>query len=234
MSGGLRDLKITRGARILLVVSAVVSIGYLIAPAATQANLLRALGATADGVLGRGEVWTLATSPLLEPDFVGLLLQCLMLWMFLPQLERTWGTARTLRFAAATSLAGVAGGVLCGFLLGGVHAHVPVAGLDPFLFASMLGFGLTFAQHPVRFFGAIPMTGRQIAIGVTGLMIAFVAIGQRWVDGAANVSAMLVAAALTSTRGNPRLWWLKWKQARIRRRLGVVEGGKPRDQRWLN
>jgi membrane associated rhomboid family serine protease len=227
------DAQITRGALYVLCVTGAISLIYLLSGEATQLELGRAISASGDGLFREYRLWTVVTSPLLEPDVVSLLFQGVMLWMFLPALERWWGLGRFLRFAVATSIAGVLGGALVGFLLGGDHAHVPLNGLDPFTFAGILAFGVLYARQPVRFFGALPMTGRQMAIGITAVMFLVIAIGRRWVEGAADAVAMLLALVMTSTRGSPKLWWLKWRQARVRRRLGVVDGGRA-TKPWVN
>jgi membrane associated rhomboid family serine protease len=224
------DASISRGAKALLIATTLVSVGFMLAGKAIQLEVAGAAFASGDALFRRFEAWTFVTSPLIEPDFVALLFQGLMLWLFLPTLERWWGTKKFLLFALYTSLAGVAGGSLIGWLLGGEHAYVAVTGLDPFTFAGILAFGVLYASQPVRFFGAIPMTGRQLAIGITVFTFVLLVLGQRWVEGGASASAMLLAWIMTSTRGSPKLWWLKWRQARVRRRLGVVDGGK----KWVN
>jgi membrane associated rhomboid family serine protease len=229
----LGDTRITRGALYLLAASGVVSLLYFLTGKETQLELRGELSASAYTLFHQGKIWTLVTSPLLQVQFISLLFQGLMLWLFVPALEKWWGMKKFLWFALYTSMAGVVGGSLVGLVLGGAHLGAPVSGLFPFVFASMLAFGILYANHPVRLFGAIPMTGRQMAIGVTVFTFAFIIIGQQWVEGGANAAAMLLAFALTSSRGSPKLWWLKWKQARIRRRLGVVDGGK-KPQRWVN
>lgn len=229
----LGETRITRGALYLLCATGALSLLYLVASEGLRLDLVTQLSASADSLFGELRLWTLITSPLLEPDFVSLMFSGLMLWLFMPQLERWWGMARFLRFAAATSVAGVVGGTLVGLVLGGPHAQVPVSGLEAFTFAGMLAFGVLYASHPVKLFGAMQVTGRQMAIGVTALAAAFIIIGQQWVQGAAQATAMLLALLLTSSRGSPKLWWLKWKQARMRRRLGVIDGGK-KPPRWVN
>lgn len=227
--------KISRGCLYLFGVTTAVSLIYMLATDEIQAEIVAYVPATADTLWRRFEAWRLLTSPLLEPQLIALLFQGLMLWMFLPSLERWWGMKRFLLFALYTSVAGVVGGTLVGLALGGEHAATPVTGLDPFIFGAILAFGVLYATHQVRFFGAIPMTGKQLAIGITAVTAVLLILGQRWVEGGANASAMLLAFAMTSTRSSPKLWWLKWQQRRARRRLSVLEGGKRSSRdRYLN
>ena len=50
---------------------------------------------------------------------------------------------------------------------------------------------------------------------------------------------MIAAAVMTSKRWSPSLAWKKWRIARARARLGVIDGGaakrpKKDEHRWLN
>ena len=55
-------------------------------------------------------------------------------------------------------------------------------------------------------------------------------------------AAGAVAALITSKQWSPGLAWRRWRIARARKRLSVIEGGAPRpkggkprdEQRWLN
>jgi membrane associated rhomboid family serine protease len=154
-----------------------------------------------------------------------------MLWLFLPALERWWGMKRFLFFAAYVSIPAVAVGTLVGYWIGGATAvkiggvaiaGTPVNGLDPFIFAGIAAYGVLFSKRKVQFFGVLPMTGKQLAIGITLFTLAFILIGQAWAEGAAMATAMIIAVAVTTGKLAPRLWWLKWRQKRVRRHLKVV------------
>src|SRR5690348_11375243 len=105
------------------------SIVWLLADDAAKASLSDWLVASKSQVFERARVWTLATSPLLEVDFIALLLNAVVLWMFVPTLERFWGTARFFRFVVITSLVGSLCGCLMSLALG---TDAPIYGLSPF------------------------------------------------------------------------------------------------------
>jgi membrane associated rhomboid family serine protease len=163
----------------------------------------------------------------------------MMLWMFVPTLERFWGTARFYRFVAITSIAGVVIGVLTAYLLG-AH-HTPIAGLNPFIYGSIVAFGIIYAKQPVQFFGVLPLTGRQLMYGFIGFQVLFITLQGMWAQGAAVAAGMIAAALMTSKRLNPGLAWKRWKIARARAKLTVMQGGqtgkpagKRDEQKWLN
>jgi membrane associated rhomboid family serine protease len=185
-------------------------------------------------------VWTLVTSPLLETNFLSLLLTALMLWMLIPTLERFWGTPRFFRFVAITSIAGTAAGCGVGYLTGN---DVAIAGLEPMILGAIVAFGVIYARQPVQFFGVLPLTGRQLMFGFIGFLVLFIGLQGLWAKGAAFAAAMLAAAIMTSKRWSPGLAYKRWKIARARAKLSVIEGGmKPRpaakpskpDERFIN
>jgi membrane associated rhomboid family serine protease len=230
-------LRITRGAMVVAGLELGLSLIWLLCDPATRRQLEDWLIATPSNVFEHGRVWTLATGVLLERQFLPLVLHLSVLWMFVPTLERFWGTPRFYRFVAITSLAGSVAGCLFGLALGYNEA---VTGLDPFIYAAIVAFGIVYARQPVQFFGVLPLTGRQLMYGILAFLALYVALQQFWMRGVAYGAAMIAAAFLTSKRWRPGLAWKRWRIARARARLTVMSGGKAhappaRDEhKWLN
>jgi len=233
------QVRITRGALIILGLEVGLSLVWLLASTEARATMAEYLVASKSQVFEKYRIWTLFTSPLLEVDFLALLLTAMMLWMFVPTLERFWGTPRFFRFVAITSVAGTLAGCLVGLATGN---DVPIIGLSPFTYASVVAFGLIYARQPVQFFGVLPLTGRQMMFGFIGFLVLFIGLQQLWEKGASFAAAMLVAAAITSKRWSPGLAYKKWKIARARAKLSVIDGGmsarstkpKPDSERFIN
>jgi len=220
-------LRITRGALIVVGLEIGLSLMWLLADKPTRRTLWEYLVATPENVFERYRVWTLATSVFLEEKFLNLVLHGVVMWMFVPTLERFWGTARFYRFVAVTSLAGTLAGTAMGLLVG--PPGVPINGLDPFIYASIVAFGIVYARQPVQFFGVLPLTGRQLMYGFIAFLLLFVGLQQLWALGAAFAAAMLAAAVMTSKRWSPGLAWRRWRIARARAKLSVLEGGAKHD-----
>jgi membrane associated rhomboid family serine protease len=236
-------LRITRGALIVAGLELGLSLVWLLSDKATRALLLEWLAATPSNVFVHGRVWTLATGVFLELNFIALVLHMTVLWMFVPTLERFWGTGRFYRFVAITSLVGTAAGCAMGLALGQASdgaAGTAINGLDPFIYASIVAFGIVYARQAVQFFGVLPLTGRQLMYGILGFLAFSVIIQQRWAHGAAYAAAMIAAAVATSKRWSPASAWKRWRIARARRHLKMMAGGKAhvppvRDEhKWLN
>jgi membrane associated rhomboid family serine protease len=225
--GGRFDaLRITRGALVVIGLEIGLSLVWLLSDPATQGRLSEYLAATPENVFAHYRVWTLATGVFLETRFIGLVLHGVVMWMFVSTLERFWGTARFYRFFAVTSLVGTLAGTAMGLLTG--PRGMPqggINGIDPFIYASIVAFGLVYARQPVQFFGVLPLTGRQLMYGFIGFLLLFIGLQQLWALGAAFAAAMIAAAVLTSKRWSPGLAWRRWRIARARAKLSVLDGG---------
>lgn len=221
---------ITKGALFLLAAELSVSLIFLLSGDDIRLHMMRWLTANAYQVWHDFKLWTLVTSALINGELIALLFHGVILWLFVPVLERWWGTKKFLFFALWTSLAGTIAGTLLGLAIGDPS---PVAGLDAFIYGAIVAFGVLYANRPVQFFGVLPLTGRQLMIGMIVIAALFVLLGGRWVSGASYAAAMTLSWLLTSGRWNPRLWYLRWRQKRIRRHLKIVRGGKDRET-WLN
>ncbi len=235
-------LPITRGALIVLGLEIGLSLVWLMSDPDGRFTLAQYALATTDNVWHEQRFWTLATSIFLEDQFISLLLHGFVMWQFVPVLERFWGTPRFFRFFAVTSLAGTLGGTLVGLATG--RGMVPIAGLDPFIYAAITAFGIVYAKQPVQFFGVLPLTGRQLMLGFIGFLVLFIGLQQLWELGAAFAAAMGAGALMVSKKWNPGLTWNRWRIRRARAKLTVIEGGKAAapassrpgrdEQKWLN
>jgi membrane associated rhomboid family serine protease len=233
------QFRITRGALILLCAQLGVSLVWLMLEDPTKVAVFDWVGATPTHVWREGKVWTLVTGPLLEVHFLSLFLSTMMLWLFLPQLERFWGTKRFLRFAVMTTIVGALAGTAVGLATG---REWPITGLDGVIYAGIVAYGIIYARQPVQFFGVLPMTGRQLMYGILGFLALFIVLQGAWEDGASYAAAIGFTVLLIDKRWSPELWWQRWRRRRARRHLEVMQGGKSgkpradRDEppRWIN
>ena len=133
---------------------------------------------------------------------------------------------------------GTVAGTLLGFALGGLHLVVPILSLNQFIFGAVIAFGIIYAKQPVKFFGALPLTGRQLMWGFVAFEALFVGLQQKWEEGAALAAAGIAAAVICGKRTNPMLAYRRWKARRARAKLSVIEGGlakkKKSEENWLN
>lgn len=235
------QLRITRVAMLLLFALVGLSLVFAMSGHDGQARLVRWLVPSPDAVWRQGRVWTLVTGPFLEVRILSLVFEGLMIWMFLPVLERWWGPRRFALFVGVTALVGTVAGTLVGLATGREPA-VPILGLEPTLFAAAIAFGIIHAKAPVQFFGLLPLTGRQFMWGMIALIAAFVLVGQEWEEGGAMALATLVGAGMANGTIDPIAWWRRRRYAKTRSHLSVVppppvpppSKRSKTDDRWLN
>ena len=223
--------KLTPGAMWLLIVHLTLFIVWVMGGQALQGQMAHWLVLTPGSLLD-GHVWKLATGPLFTTSGFDVFFDSLMLWLFIPTLERFWGTRRFVWFFIWTALVGSVAGVLVGLALGQTGA--PIMGLSPFVFACIAAYGVVFYGQEVRMFGVLPLKAHVFAIGLAAILAITTLLNARWVSGAASFAAMGLAVLITRGGGfTPNLWWLKVRRWWLRRKLGVVEGGRSK-QRWMN
>jgi hypothetical protein len=225
--------RLTRGAAWLVWIVAGLFLVWLFGGKRVQQGFLDWLVLTPYAAFHDGHLWALATASLVYPnDVFGLLIDGLMLFMFVPVLERWWGTRRFMTFVIATSVVGNLAAAMIGFA---IAPYQPIFGLGPFIYASIVAFGVLYAEQPVSLFGVVPIKGRSLAIGAAALMALMVLIERQWVRGAGAFAAMGLAYVMTTGSFTPNLWWLKFRKWRLRKKFGVIEGGKKADkQKWVN
>ncbi len=230
--GFFSNARITRGAFYLFFLEVGLSLIALFSSEEGQAWMLHNLIASDVTVWKDLKVWTVVTTMFVEPRFIALLFHGMMLWMFIPSLERWWGTKRFLMFAVGTGTAAAVVGTLVGSFMSNPGTHI-VAGLDATIFACIVAYGVIYAKTKVYFFAVLPLTGKQLALGMTGFVALMVVLNGDWATGAGWAAAMLLALALTSEVLSPRLMWLRWRHKRVRRHLKLVPDDDKK-KRWMN
>src|SRR5262249_30254711 len=96
--------------------------------------------------LAAGEVWKLVTTVFINLSALAFFLDLLVLWMFVPTLEAAWGRRRFLTFLALTSIVGNLVAALFGLAFG--YRLTPIFGLESFIYASIVAFGVEWAEQP--------------------------------------------------------------------------------------
>lgn len=216
--------RLTPAVKWLLGIEIAVFLLLAFAGAATKAMLGQWLILTPASLL-EGHVWKLVTTALFPQDPITLFFDILILFMFMPFLEREWGTRRFVRFALIITLVSNVVAVGFGLLLGGVHTLVAISGLTPFVYAAIIAYGAQYANHPISLLGVIQMKGKTLAIGIAALVVIAMLVGRNWVEGVGHITGMLAGWVIATGRFTPRLWILKWRRDRLRRRYTVLDGG---------
>src|SRR5215472_9625326 len=201
------------------------------------------LGLVPSWVVGKLQVWRLATYMFVHADFFHILFNMLALWMFGTELERIWGTRFFVKFYF---VAGVGSAILTI-----LASYIPLAPLEALRYSNIIGasgaiyglilaYALYFPDRIIYYF-VFPIPVRIYAI-ITGAIAFYASLSANGggVASATHLGGMLVAYIyLTSLRKGPRIqlnpWaevkyrWFKWRLASARKKFDVYSGGRGDD-----
>ncbi len=176
-------------------------------------------------------IWQLVTYMFLHAGIGHVLWNMLALWLFGIELERTWGTARFLRFYF---LCGVCAGltvIVAAYLFGGVN--IPTVGSSGAIYGVLVAYALVFPDQTVLFGFLIPMKSKYFVmiIGAIVFLQSYMAMVGGQGTGVAVMAHLggLVAGYLilrgrrlhVSAREPLVLAYRNWKMQRAKRKFEV-------------
>lgn len=172
----------------------------------------------------------------------GGVLQAFFDWLFLffllPPLEQMFNKRQLMRAAISTYLGCIVLGMVL-VVMGAVSVKGPWFGIQPFLAAMLVLFGLSRPNAQIYLFFVLPVKAAWVAWG-SGLLCLLYLLSGRDLN-SAMWAAGWISGYLWINGGIPRGWKkvvLKWKHQRLQKRLSrfdVIEGGKsdqPRSSGW--
>jgi membrane associated rhomboid family serine protease len=110
----------------------------------------------------RGEVWRLFTWIFLEPDPLGLVFGCLLLYFIGPDLLHRWGRRRFfLLYFGAGAIVGLLTCLVARFLVTEVY-RAPFTGLWPMQEAMIIAWAVLMPDRQIRVFFVLPLAGRHL------------------------------------------------------------------------
>jgi len=118
----------------------------------------------------RGQIWRLATWAFIEPDALGLVFGCFLLYMFGGSLAREWGSARFLRVYAAIVLVPAIVTCLVARIDPAVLASTYIGGWAPSV-ALTVAWGLWFPDRIIRIWFVIPIRGYVLAWATVAITV---------------------------------------------------------------
>lgn len=92
-------------------------------------------------------IWQLVTYMFLHGDFIHILLNMIILWMFGCEVERNWGTNNFLKYYF---ICGVGAGVF--HILFHLTSDIPVVGASGAIYGILLAFAMLFPDRPIILF----------------------------------------------------------------------------------
>jgi len=145
------------------------------------------------------EPWQPLTAALFFPGRLdGIVGTVLVQWVFGSAVEKRWGPARYLGLVLGAGVTGYLLTALIGLAAPLLLAH-PQGGTVPADLAAITAFGVAFARQPLRFFGAIDLSGRGLALLIGGVtFLAPLLRGAPWPTALPGAIAVLLTLLLVA------------------------------------
>lgn len=184
------------------------------------------------GFLG-GELWQPISALALHVDPLSFIFCMLGVWFVGAAVERMTGTRRLVELLV---IPGVLANVVTVLVAATVGQPIRAqGGLGDGLIALFVAMGRLYRGMPLSLLGGLTLEARRASAVLVGFSLV-VTLAQ---GGFAESVGILVAAGVGYLLGGSGTlvgWFDRWRLHRVRRRLGVLEGGRPRDgkPRYMN
>ncbi len=168
------------------------------------------------------KVWTFLTSGVVMFTFSHALWSLVGLYFFTPDLEKSWGGARLLRFLAVSVMVGNALVLIVDRLAPpGIALFHPTLALGPMAMvgATTVAWAKENSHRQIRFMFFLPMSGRTlywVTIGLAALMVVFAELMPEGV--VAPFGGIAVGMLMSGSPSPLRRLWLRLRLGALRRR----------------
>ncbi|MBV8808135.1 MAG: rhomboid family intramembrane serine protease [Acidobacteriaceae bacterium] len=206
----------------------------------SNVNFLQNLALVPVEVVQTYAIWQVVTYMFLHAGISHVLWNMLALWLFGIEIERTWGTARFLRFYLGCGIIAGITVIIASYIFGGIG--VPTVGSSGAVYAILVAYALMFPDQTILFGFLIPMKSKYFVmiIGAIVFLQSYMSIAGGQGSGVAVMAHLggLVAGFLwlrgkrlqTQLRA-PVVTSLKsWKLRRARRKFEVYLRRQDRDR----
>ena len=178
-------------------------------------------------------IWQIFTHPFIHnPQApIGFLINCLVFYFFAAPVEHAFGSRRFLILFYLSAL----GGAICGLAFSSVSGfNAPFLGMLPSLLSLVVIFGLLSPEATILLMFILPIKAKYLSYGtILVTILTFLAKANPY--GAYHLGGILFGYIYFKRPGtlfDPDLIYLrylKWKLNRKKSRLGVIDGGKKKD-----
>ncbi len=203
----------------LMIATAVVTIGAVVANNFGLPQVLQTMSFQAVEVVPGLKVWKLLTYVFVTGlDPIGFLFNLVALYFFAGWFERSFGPRRFVRFF----LFSAAGAALLPLALSPFSVSIatyPYLGAWSVFEALTVAMGMLQPGAQVYFYMVLPVTARQLMFLSWGLIALFIVFFHGVVPYLTAVGGIGMGFVLTLGSGEPRRWWLRFQAARLERLL---------------
>ena len=173
-------------------------------------------------------VWQLVTYMFLHGGIMHILFNMLTLYWFGPDLERTWGLQRFLKYYFVCGIGAGICVVLVALFAGDLAMRTPTVGASGAILGLIMAYGLLFPDRQILFFFVIPMKVKHM-VWIMGLLAFYYSITSMdsGVSNVAHLGGMLVgylylrAKILRFDRDSLARRYKQWKLQRAKKKFQV-------------
>lgn len=207
----------------------------------SSANFLQNLALVPAEVVQTYAVWQVVTYMFLHAGISHLLWNMLALWLFGIELERTWGTARFLRFYLGCGVFAGLTVIIAAYIFGGIG--IATVGSSGAVYGVLVAYALVFPDQTVLFGFLIPMKSKYFVMIIGGVVFlqSYMALAGGPGSGVAVMAHLggLVAGFLwlrgrrlrTQLQAPVVTSYKEWKLRRAKRKFEVYLRRQDRDRR---
>jgi len=186
----------------------------------------------------KGEVWRLFTWSLIQPDFLGLIFACLMLWWLGGDLVYAWGPGRFV--ASFFALTGIAGAIICLLsLVWSTPMTAKFVSTWAIVDAFIVAWALMFPGRAIYQYFVLPLSGRNLIYFTIAAVLLMAALGgyMGFVYALPHFTAialMLIYMKVPRMRALWSVWRMSGSNPKRPRHLRPVGGDRDDKPRWLH
>ncbi|MBV8552436.1 MAG: rhomboid family intramembrane serine protease [Acidobacteriaceae bacterium] len=156
------------GLKWLLIANIAISVLDFILRASNIDVFLRNFALVPAQVVQTFAIWQLVTYMFLHAGIGHVLWNMLALWLFGRELERTWGTARFLRFYFACGILAGLTVIAAAYIFGGID--IPTVGSSGAIYGVLVAYALVFPEQTILFGFLIPMKSKYFVMIIGGIV----------------------------------------------------------------
>lgn len=188
----------------------------LIAPlgAFVQQNML----VSSEAVVERFQVWTVLTYALWHADFMHLLFNMFVLWIFGADIDRMWKRSTWWKFNLMCAAGGGVVVLVSQLIFGTVH---PTLGYSGAVLGVVAAYAWYHWDKPLNMF-FIPMTGKTLLLFFIAIDVLMVVFGREAISLAAHLGGMATGLLLVTGYWRPERMQKWFKRRKQQRRLKLL------------
>lgn len=178
----------------------------------------------------QGQIWSVITYAFWHADFLHLLFNLWLLWIFGSEVEARWSSKKWWRFNLICAAGGGLAVVLSQLLF---QVSYPTLGYSGAVMGVVAAFAWMNWEKVISFF-FFSIRGKNLLLLFVAIDIFLVFVGREPISIAAHLGGMLTGLLLASGFWRPRKLKERYRRYRQRRRFKLIKKDEPDRKRYMN